>query len=1691
MLVPVLLVATAPAARAACNLIPQAQPAFRGALGTVDRPFASPGDFVDVRVRTELCDGASPGIDASAAAHEVTLLFAPPGGPSRAVVLTTADCATLAARMATCEAAPGIPDGGVACVRMNRPGEAIDLGVQLVDGEHRLRFRFPDTDAFLAPAGDRRGFTGPVTIAVTDAGAPLPCGLATATCAAQAGALGLIACVDELYAADGTCQPNPAERFAHLTALPAPNDFQADCYDTSPPCTATATELRLALDRAGNILFPVHWQGVLPSTVDKPIPRLLRATIRPAIPIVTPDRAFLSSFTPEGQPLPPIFEPQVDPTVAAADTVTFFGSADAPATVLRIAHRRGRCLGGSADGAACNVDAQCFDGACVDACVGGPRDGLQCTAKKDCPGGACGALYDAEAFADLIASGGPLVIPRVAAPAPGICQAPPFAACDANATCGGDPCVSYAFEAQDPVALESLSAGSDDVLALTAPETLAITDRTGDFDTSDLALTVRNRVTGRTQPLGAPDGFGIFGAPLPGCGLAGTPDGRSLVRVPAGYFTVTALATEGDVVAFVESENGEGFCDENGDGDRADGILRAFTVPGDERTAGVTPPRAVDPSPVVNEQSLAVSDGKVFFRSAEAAMSASRTERISVATGVPGDEANDISYTAELSKDRRWVAFASLASNLIGPGADTNVDYDAFVRDRLTGTVTRVSVTSAGAQVTNGFVSTVSISGDGRFVVFDSFASTLVPGDTNVCSPGNSCSDVFLRDRDSDDDGVFDEPGTTTTTRISVGPGGVEGNGHSVAPVISADGTVVVFQSDASTLVADDTNGERDIFAWDSDTGLVERVNVGSDEAQNILSQGPETRAYDVSDDGRYVVFDLRTDNLPDGPVESHMGPPIDVFLRDRVAGTTEQVAFEFAYGGVPSEFAYQPRLSGDGRYVVLVNEPDFSNDTDIWIKDRTTGQFERVNLPVDVASVLPGFSLGPSVSDDGRFVAFWSRDFSLVPDDGNGEYDLFVRDRLVGATVRANLVTATGGGAESAGESGPWPSMISADGREVLFVGGAPNLLGPTVDSNSVLDVFIHGVDTADPDGIDALLFADGTLDDTVLEVLDAASGAVTTLCPAGAVAVANGAAAFLRPESEDGPEAPDDCPKGSLNGDGDVDDAVVQLWPGAGAVQNLGRAATAVALGPTHVAAIVSEAGEGGGSLNGDGDPDDGVLAVHSIAGVTWTDVDAAADRVLACGAVFAILTSEAAQGAGPLNGDGDTLDRVVQIYVPATSTLIPLGQAAEEILCTDQVLVFRTSEEAQDRNLLAGSGSAPFNWVYVMQGYDIGRAECLTADHPADCLRNSHQAVRTCDREACDPRFPYKVQGTTVKFVTLECDQRGFVGAVFCETAGSDLTGDLDAEDLVLQLWNVRDGTVRALAEVGPGDNPLEGGGTAPDDPTDAVLVTTGRCLEALAASCSETTACPDGTLCVQGTCYRDHRTCVTDANCPPDVGCKKEDVPGVVAASPDTDGDSVPDHIDGCVDVADPAQIDTDGDGIGDACDLATCGDGVQTYDETCEDGSDTRCPGACVGCRCAVCGNLVVDPKAKVQITTKNGAGQLAATVTLALDGYAGEPVTIALADGDSPLIARTTLGALAPIGKPPFKKWLRKASGKTGVLQVKLQSRGSRQPGLWKLGLKAKRWFTADAADQPAGATYLTIGVGTQCFRVAATKKSD
>lgn len=344
----------------------------------------------------------------------------------------------------------------------------------------------------------------------------------------------------------------------------------------------------------------------------------------------------------------------------------------------------------------------------------------------------------------------------------------------------------------------------------------------------------------------------------------------------------------------------------------------------------------------------------------------------------------------------------------------------------------RVSVSSAAAEA-NGPSIQPAVSADGRYIAFASDSSNLVPGDT----PNR---DVFVHDRL-----------TGMTELVSVASDRTPSNGPSFFPAISGDGRYVVFQSDATNLVAGDTNNATDIFLHDRTTGATTRVSVASDGTQgNGDSVTPS-----ISANGRYVTFTSIASNLVPGDTNNDR----DVFVRDLVAGTTElaSVSSDGTHGNSASGGlgAGPPKISGDGRYVVFgsIASNLVANDTngwdDIFLRDRVAGTTERVSIATD-GTQGNGHSMYGSVSDDGRFAAFFSDANNLVAGDTNATSDVFLRDRLMGVTVR---LSEGPGGLQANGPS-RFP-VVSADGRTIAFQSDASNLV--PYDTNATTDVFLY----------------------------------------------------------------------------------------------------------------------------------------------------------------------------------------------------------------------------------------------------------------------------------------------------------------------------------------------------------------------------------------------------------------------------------------------------------------------------------------------------------------------------------------------------------------------------------------------------------------------------------------------------------
>jgi Tol biopolymer transport system component len=406
---------------------------------------------------------------------------------------------------------------------------------------------------------------------------------------------------------------------------------------------------------------------------------------------------------------------------------------------------------------------------------------------------------------------------------------------------------------------------------------------------------------------------------------------------------------------------------------------------------------------------------------------AGTTDRVSVGVAnVEGDALCDV-YPA-FSGDGRWVVFVSYADNLV-PG-DTNGVADVFVRDTRTGATERVSVSSAGVEADGPSVDPF-ISADGRYVQYTSHATNLVPGDTNGATDG------FVFDRQ-----------TATTTRVTVGAGGVEGNGNSDLPVLSADARYVAFVSDATNLVAGDTNGHRDIFVRDLQLGVTTRISVtpGGGEADGD-SDAPVMAA-----NGRYVVYRSAATNL----VANDTNGMDDVFRRDLVAGVTERVSVSStgaqSFGFSESDaWAF---ISPDGRFVTFDNDGDdltpgeTNGSDDVYLRDMLLGTTTLVSVPA-TGGEGDNWSFTGAPSADGRFVTFTSYATNMVPNDTNGVIDVFVRDLKMG-TTRCISVDASG----NPGNGKSNTAMPTPDGRRILYWSEASDLVA--ADGNGVADAFV-----------------------------------------------------------------------------------------------------------------------------------------------------------------------------------------------------------------------------------------------------------------------------------------------------------------------------------------------------------------------------------------------------------------------------------------------------------------------------------------------------------------------------------------------------------------------------------------------------------------------------------------------------------
>lgn len=397
----------------------------------------------------------------------------------------------------------------------------------------------------------------------------------------------------------------------------------------------------------------------------------------------------------------------------------------------------------------------------------------------------------------------------------------------------------------------------------------------------------------------------------------------------------------------------------------------------------------------------------------------------------------------------------------------------------------RVSVSRLGVEGNRDSFSP-SISADGRYVAFLSSADNLVDDDTN------GYRDVFIFDREAGDvtrisvgydgseangdssdahisnDGRFvafvseatnlvegDENGFSDVflyerergaiRLVSESQDGVQGDNRSLQPAISANGRFIAFVSLAQSLGANDENDASDIFIYDATHDSLELISVASDDRQ-----AQDTSKYPaISSDGRFVVYQSKASNLAAGDHNNMY----DIFLRDRQEDTTELIS-RGIQGNAGNMESQRPSISDDGRFIAFESwasdlvDGDANFQSDIFVVERDTGEAELISVS-SLGSQANHVNGGAVISGDGRYVAFSSMAGNLVPNDGNRSFDVYVRDREFGQTqlVSMNLNGGAGNGTSIS------PALTAA-GNNIVFDSLATDLVAG--DRNEHIDVFV-----------------------------------------------------------------------------------------------------------------------------------------------------------------------------------------------------------------------------------------------------------------------------------------------------------------------------------------------------------------------------------------------------------------------------------------------------------------------------------------------------------------------------------------------------------------------------------------------------------------------------------------------------------
>ena len=429
-----------------------------------------------------------------------------------------------------------------------------------------------------------------------------------------------------------------------------------------------------------------------------------------------------------------------------------------------------------------------------------------------------------------------------------------------------------------------------------------------------------------------------------------------------------------------------------------------------------------------NLRVISVVGGLVFVMNL--GVPAQETELIDIDT--VNRASNSTTYFARISGDGSRVAFVSFSRFMIIPPpveGDGILDVsigDIYVKDRVTNTLRRVTSPPGELVGANGLSASPQISDDGRYVVYESAATDLIAGDKN------GKYDIFQYDMVAG-----------TNTRVAHGLDGEESNGHSFSPDISADGAHVVFLSEASNLVENDTNNRMDTFLWERATGAITLVS----RQQSGTLSNKESGRPTISGDGGTVAFETYAGLVPEDTNEL-----FDIYRYDVASGAISLVSE--GLGGAPSNGdSYYAAVSHDGSVIAYYSfatnliTGDQNGVADVFVHDQ--GVTTRVSVGAG-ASEADGKSLNPSISADGNRVCFESL-ANIDASDVNGLKDFYVHDRT---SLTTELFSVATGGVPL--DLASYNGEISADGATVAFTtdDGSPSDL----DNNSHCNIYVHG---------------------------------------------------------------------------------------------------------------------------------------------------------------------------------------------------------------------------------------------------------------------------------------------------------------------------------------------------------------------------------------------------------------------------------------------------------------------------------------------------------------------------------------------------------------------------------------------------------------------------------------------------------